>query len=191
MEQADSAMSFAQHLLLELVNLSSTPDLPEQLTHWEAMSRVDTPWWKEACEEEYQSLMYNNVWTVVDLPPGKKAVGSKWVFKLKKLPHGSIHCFKARVVARGFMQKAGINFTETFAPVVHFNTLRVLLAITSMEDIELDQVDFKSAYLNGEIEEEVYIELPDGYKQWNKVGRLNKEIYETQQGGNHWHAKLD
>ena len=74
MEQADSAMSFAQHPLLELVNLSSAPDLPEPLTHREAMSRVDTPWCKEACEEEYQSLMDNNVWTVVDLPPGKKAV---------------------------------------------------------------------------------------------------------------------
>ena len=84
-EQTDSAMSFAQHPLLELVNLSSTPELPEPLTHREAMSRVDTPWWKEACEEQYQSLMDNNIWTVVDLPPGKKAVGckkavgSKWV----------------------------------------------------------------------------------------------------------------
>ena len=125
------------------------------------MSRVDTPWWKEACEEEYQSLMDNNLWMVVDLPPGKKAVGSKWVFKLKKLPDGSIDRFKARVVARGFTQKAGIDFTETFAPVVCFNTLRVLLAITAMEDLELDQVDFKSAYLNGEIEEEVYIELSE------------------------------
>ena len=80
---------------------------------------------------------------VVDLPPGKKAVGSKWVFKLKKLPDGSIDRFKARVAARGFTQKAGIDFTETFAPVVCFNTIRVLLAITAMEDLELDQVDFK------------------------------------------------
>jgi transposase InsO family protein len=190
-EQADSAMSFAQHPLLELVNLSSAPDLPEPITYREAMSRVDTPWWMEACGEEYQSLMDNNVWTVVDLPPGKKAIGSKWVFKLKKLPDGSIDRFKARVVARGFTQKAGIDFTETFAPVVRFNTLRVLLAITAMEDLELDQVDFKSAYLNGEIEEEVYIELPDGYKQGNKVGKLNKAIYGTRQGGNRWHAKLD
>ena len=162
-EQTNSAMSFAQHPLLELVNLSSAPDLPEPLTHREAMSRVDTLWWKEACEEEYQSLMDNNVWMVVDLPPGKKAVGSKWVFKLKKLPDGSIDHFKARVV----------------------------LAITAVEDLELDQVDFKSAYLNGEIEEEVYIELPDGYKQGDKVGRLNKAIYGTRQGGNCWHAKLD
>ena len=101
-------------------------------------------------------LGINNVWMVVDLPPGKKAVGSKWVFKLKKLPDGSIDHFKARVV----------------------------LAITAVEDLELDQVDFKSAYLNGEIEEEVYIELPDGYKQGDKVGRLNKAIYGTRQGGN-------
>ena len=84
-EQANSAMSFAQHPLLELVNLSSAPDLPEPLTHREAMSIVDTPWWKEACEEEYQSLRDNNVWMVVEFPPGKKAVGSKWVFKLNFL----------------------------------------------------------------------------------------------------------
>ena len=128
---------------------------------------------------------------MVDLPPGKKAVGSKWVFKLKKLSDGSIDCFKARVVARGFTQKAGIDFTETFAPVLRFSTLRVLLAITAMEDLELDQVNFKSTYLNGEIEEEVYIELPDGYKEGDKVGRLNKANYGTRQGGNCWHAKLD
>ena len=67
----------------------------------------------------------------------------------------------------------------------------MLLTITAMEDLELDQVDFKSAYLNGEIEEEIYIEFPDGYKQGDKVGRLNKAIYGTRQGGNHWHAKLD
>ena len=83
------------------------------------MSRVDTPWWKEACEEEYQSLMDNNVWTVADLPPGKMVVGSKWVFKLKKLPDGSIDCFKARVVARGFTQKAGIDFTESMLRTCH------------------------------------------------------------------------
>ena len=97
---------------------------------------------------------------ITDLPLGKKAVGSKWVFRLKKNHDGSIERFKARVVAKGYTQKAGIDFTETFAPVVRFNTLRVLLAITALKDPELDQVDFKSAYLNGEIAEEVYMELP-------------------------------
>ena len=95
------------------------------------------------------------------------------------------------MVAWGFTQKARIDFTETFAPVVHFNTFRVLLAITAMEDLELDQVDFKSVYLKWEIEEEVYIELPNGHKQGNKIGRLNRAIYGTRQGGNCWHAKLD
>ena len=92
---------------------------------------------------------------VVDLLLGKKVIGSKWVFRLKKNPDRSIECFKARGVAKGYTQRAGIDFIETFAPVVRFNTLRVLLAITALEDLEVDQVDFKSAYLNGEIEEEV------------------------------------
>ena len=115
---------------------------------------------------------------------GKKAVGSKWVFRLKDNPDKSIEHFKARVVAKGYTQKAGIDFTETFAPVVRFNTLRVLLTITALEDLELSQLDFKSAYLNGEIEEEVYMELPDRYKERNKVRRLNKAIYGTRQGEN-------
>ena len=76
-------------------------------------------------------------------------------------------------------QKAGIDLTETFAPVVCFNTLRVILAITAMEDLKLDQVDFKFAYLNREVEEELYIKLPDGYKYGNKVGSLNRAIYGT------------
>jgi Reverse transcriptase (RNA-dependent DNA polymerase) len=190
-EHAESALPSVPHPLLELVNLSNAPDLPEPVTYQEAMSRVDAPWWKESCEDEYQSLMDNNVWTVVDLPAGKKAVGSKWVFKLKKNPDGSIEHFKSRVVAKGYTQKAGNDFTETFAPVVRFNMLRVLLAIAALEDLELDQVNFNSAYLNGEIEEEVYIELPEGYKQGSKVGRLNKAIYGTRQGGNRWHTKLD
>ena len=95
------------------------------------------------------------------------------------------------MVARGFIQKTGIYFTETFAPVVHFNNFRVLLAIIAMEDLKLDQVDFKFAYLNREVEEELYIKLPDGYKYGNKVGSLNRAIYGTRQGGNCWHAKLD
>ena len=82
--------------------------------------------------------MDNNVWIVVDLPLGKKAIGFKWVFRLKKNPDESIKYFKARVVAKGYTQKAGIDFIKTFAPVVRFNAFRVLLAITVLENLKLD-----------------------------------------------------
>ena len=118
-QQAEAMGTFDhQHPFRELNQLSKAEHLSDPASYREAMSRVDAHYWEEACLQEYSSLMENKVWETTDLPPGKKAIGCKWVFKIKRRPDGSLECYKARVVAKGYTQRPDIDFHETFAPVV-------------------------------------------------------------------------
>ena len=129
----------------------------------------------------------------MDLPEGRKAIGCKWVFKIKRGADGEVERYKARLVAKGYSQKEGIDYNETFAPVAKFTSIRLLLAITAVLDLELHQMDAVTAFLNGEIEEDIYMAIPDGYStnSTNKVCKLLKALYGLKQSPRAWYLKLD
>ncbi|KAH9095727.1 hypothetical protein LEN26_017764 [Aphanomyces euteiches] len=114
------------------------------------MESVNASKWKDACESEIKSLLDNKTWDVVELPQGRKAIGRKWVFKVKEKADGSIDKYKARLVAKGYPQKFGIDYEETFAPVVKFTSIR------------LQQMDVNTAFLDSDLDEDIYMEIPMG-----------------------------
>ncbi|KAL4301915.1 hypothetical protein GQ457_10G014520 [Hibiscus cannabinus] len=123
------------------------------------------------------SMKNNEVWDLVSLPDGVKAIGCKWVFKTKKDSKGNIERYKARLVAKGFTQREGIDYTDTFSPVSKKDSLRIVLALVTQFDLELQQMDVKTAFLNGDLEEEVYMKQPEGFSSSdgeNLVCKLKK-----------------
>ncbi|RVX06299.1 Retrovirus-related Pol polyprotein from transposon TNT 1-94 [Vitis vinifera] len=120
--------------------------------------------WKKAVQDEIDALEKNGTWTITDLPVGKRPVGCKWIFTIKYKADGLVKRFKARLVAKGFTQSYGIDYQETFAPVAKLNTIRILLSLAVNQDWCLQQLDIKNAFLNGDLEEEVYMEIPPGFE---------------------------
>ena len=118
------------------------------------------------------TIVKNKTWELMDLPKGKEIIGLKWVYKVKYKEDGSIQKHKARLVAKGYSQQPGIDFTETFAPVVRMETIRTVLALTAQFELKVFQLDVKSAFLNGEIKEEVYVEQPMGYEVKGKEEKV-------------------
>ena len=152
------------------------------------MGAADAEEWAEACQYEMDALSKNDTWELVDLPPGRKAIKSKWVFKLKIDGR-----FRARLVAKGFTQIPGIDYDETFSPVARFESLRLLLALAALENWEIHQMDVKSAFLNGVLNEEIYMEQPQGFiaaGQEKKVCRLKKAIYGLKQASRAWNQQF-
>ena len=163
----------------------------EPKTFDEALRTSEAEQWKEAANEEMKALETMNTWKLVPLPEGKKPVGCKWVFKVKNKPDGTVERFKARLVAKGYSQKPGIDFNETFAPVVRLNTLRSLLAYAVEKNLLIHQLDVNTAFLNGNLEEEVYMEQPPGYVtkgQEHLVCLLQRSLYGLKQSPRCWNA---
>ena len=150
--------------------------------------------WKEAMNEEMKSLHKNGTWEVTDLPIGKKPVGCRWIFTIKYKADGGIERFKARLVAKGYSQTYGIDYAETFAPVAKINTVRILLSLAVNLDWPLYQFDVKNAFLHGNLQEEVYMELPPGCelqnKESKKVCRLKKSLYGLKQSSRAWFGRF-
>ncbi|GJU34268.1 ribonuclease H-like domain, reverse transcriptase, RNA-dependent DNA polymerase [Tanacetum coccineum] len=150
--------------------------------------------WIEAMKVELDSINRNNTWELTTLPKGHKAIGLKWVFKTKKDANGNIIKHKARLVAKGYIQQHGIDFEEVFAPVARMETIRLLLAIAANNKWEVHHLDVKSAFLHGDLKEEVYVTQPEGFvkRQDNgKVYRLIKALYGLRQAPRAWNIKLD
>ena len=150
--------------------------------------------WRHAMDEEMSSIISNNTWRLVDLPAGHKAIGLKWVYKLKRDANGDIQKHKARLVAKGYVQRQGIDFEEVFAPVARLESVRVLLAIAAPRGWEVHHMDVKSAFLNGELAEEVYVRQPEGFIDTNNaqaVLKLRKALYGLRQAPRAWNIKLD
>ena len=129
----------------------------------EAYSSPDADYWKEEVKGEMDSIMSNGTWGVVERPYGCKPVGCKWVFKKKLRPDGTIEKYKARLVAKGYTQKEGKDFFDTYSSVARLTTIRVLLSLAASHDFLVHQMDVMTAFLNGELEEEIYIDQPDGF----------------------------
>ncbi|PKI62383.1 hypothetical protein CRG98_017189 [Punica granatum] len=133
--------------------------------------------------EEIHALELNKTWTVEQLPTGKRPIGCKWVFKVKRRADGSVERYKAWLVAKGFTQVEGIDFHETFAPVAKLVTVRCLLTVAVARGWIIHQMDVNNAFLHGDLEEEVYMELPPGISASKKgdVCRLRKSLYGLRQ----------
>ncbi|GJP73181.1 hypothetical protein CLOP_g3915, partial [Closterium sp. NIES-67] len=138
--------------------------------------------WKASEDEEFGSLIENETWDLCDLPPGKKAITSKMIYRHKYGPEGELTRYKSRLVARGFQQTKGKDYDEVFAPVGKGTTLRVLLAIAALLGWKIRQMDIVTAFLNGIIMEEVYMKQPEGLDDGSgRVCRLKKAIYGLKQ----------
>jgi hypothetical protein len=143
--------------------------------------------------EEYQSIIKNDVWEIVPRPNSKDVVSSRWLFKIKHAADGSIDKYKARFVAHGFSQKEGIDYEETFAPIARYTSIRTIIALAAKMKWRLHQMDVKTTFLNGVIEEEVYIEQPQGFEvedMKSHVCKLKKALYRLKQAPRAWYGRI-
>lgn len=136
-------------------------DFTDPQTVEEALSSQQANGWKTAMHEEYNSLIKNKTWSLTDLPSGKKALPCKWVFKTKTNQSGNIVRYKARLVIKGYAQKRGADYDETYSPVVRYTTVRYLFALAAKYELQIDQMDAVSAFLQGEIDKEIYMQQPE------------------------------
>jgi len=179
--------SFGDDFIVYLID-----DTPRTIE--EAYSSPDADYWKEAVRSEMDSIMSNGTWEVVERPYGCKPVGCKWVFKKKLRPDGTIEKYKARLVAKGYTQKEGEDFFDTYSPVARLTTIRVLLSLAASYGLLVHQMDVKTAFLNGELEEEIYMDQPDGFVSKGQEGmvcKLLKSLYGLKQAPKQWHEKFD
>jgi hypothetical protein len=169
---------------------TSLSDEPATLT--EVKMRPDYAQWVQAMDVELASLLSNGTYSLVDLPFGRSPVPSERVFKVKRDANGNIDRYKSRLGAKGFRQIAGKDYDGVYAPVSRHATLRMFLAMVTMHDLELHQLDVKTAFLNGELQEELYMAPPPGYEHsfGGKVWKLHKTIYGLKQAARAWHLKL-
>lgn len=168
-------------------------DEPDPKNFREAVNSVQSDEWVKAMDDEYQSLLTKGTWSLVPLPKGRQAIGSKWVFKKKKDSSGQVVRHKARLVAQGFAQRYGKDFGEVFAPVAMSSTFRVLLALAGQRKLQVHHIDVKNAYLNGTLSEEIFMRQPPGYAVPGKeelVCKLHRSLYGLKQAARVWNATV-
>ena len=149
--------------------------------------------WMRAMREEMLAIERNNTWELEIPPPNCRPIGLKWIFKLKKSPQGDIIKHKARLVVKGYSQRKGVDYDEIYAPVVRFETIRLLIALAALKDWQIHHLDVKSVFLNGEIKEVIYVKQPEGFLVKGKEGwvlRLKKALYGLKQAPRAWYFKL-
>jgi transposase InsO family protein len=170
------------------VNQISSVNIPTNVK--EALTK---PEWRAAMNIEMNALKKNSTWEITNLPEGKKVVGCKWVYTIKYNAQGKIERYKARLVAKGYTQTYGIDYQETFSPVAKLSSVRVLLSIAANLEWPLHQFDVKNAFLHGELEEEIYMEVPPGYQTLDTVGKvckLKKALYGLKQSPRAWFGRF-
>jgi hypothetical protein len=162
----------------------------ERTTFEEAISCNE---WKDAMQKEYDALIKNGTWSLVDPPISIKPIGSKWIYKSKYKVDGSLDKHKERLVAKGYAQKEGIDYTETFAPTVKWGTIRTLYFLAAQKGCKIHHMDVKNAFLNRDLKEDVYMLQPEGFSVKGKehiVSKLIKSLYGLKQAPHAWYEKL-
>ena len=165
----------------------------DPITYEEAVSCPQSELWLDAMRDEIQSMRHNGVWELNELPEGQRPIGCKWVYKTKRDSKGKVEKFKARLVAKGFTQREGVDYEATFSPVSSKDSFRVIMALVAHFDMELHQMDVKTAFLNGDLNEEVYMLQPEGFvanDSGKLVCRLKKSIYGLKQASRQWYLKF-
>lgn len=190
-----SAKTVITHTMSVTAYLAAASVSPsgEPTTYKAAMRSPNSDQWELGMDDEIASIEKNKVWELVDLPEGRKAIKCKWVYKHKYSGDGALTRYKARLVAKGFTQVQGIDYDETFSPVARLDSIRLLLALAALEDWDIHQIDVKTAFLNGELDEEIYMDQPEGYRipgQETKVYRLLKALYGLKQASRLWYLRL-
>uniref|UniRef100_A0A5S6QZI5 Reverse transcriptase Ty1/copia-type domain-containing protein n=1 Tax=Trichuris muris TaxID=70415 RepID=A0A5S6QZI5_TRIMR len=150
---------------------------------------VERQRWLKAVDAELSTLEKHRVWEMTALPVGKQVISAKWVFRVKRDEQDNVYTYKARLVARGFTQLQGRDYDETFAPVVRYETVRAFLAVAAVKSMHVRHIDVKTAYLSGELNVELFMELPPGFKQQStegKVLRLRRSLYGLKQSARMW-----
>ena len=158
------------------------------------MLDIDSVKWQSAMKSEIDSMHENQVWDLVPLPEGIVPIGCKWVYKRKRGPDGKVETYKARLVAKGYTQRPGVDYDETFSPVAMLKSIRILLFIDAYHDYEIWQMDVKTAFLNGFLDEEIYMEQPEGFASSENSGmvcKLKKSIYGLKQASRSWNLRFD
>ena len=163
-------------------------------TYKEAVSSPESESWKAAMDDEVNSLKENDTYDLVKLPSDKKCIGGRWVYAVKSGPDNE-DVFKARYVAKGFTQREGIDYSDTFAPTAKFTTIRVYMQLAVELDLVIHQMDVKTAYLNAPIDVELYMTQIKGYEEDIGVGgkvvcKLNRSLYGLKQSGRNWNQML-
>jgi hypothetical protein len=169
-------------------SLQSTTPMPKD---WQE-AKLDQRW-RKAMIEEMDALDKNGTWVLTSLPQNKRAIGCKWVFTIKHTPDGKVERYKARLVAKGYSQTYGVDYDETFAPVAKMNSVRILISIAANRGWKLYQLDVKNAFLHGDLQEEIYMEIPPGFgskETDGKVCRLKKSLYGLKQSPRAWFGRF-
>ena len=176
-------------------NASAESRLPSEPNQWKDIAgRPDAARWHQAALEEFNALLESGTFQPVQLPARQKAIACRWVFKLKRKIDGSVDRYKARLVAKGFSQRPGLDFGQVFAPTARWAALRSIFALAALQDLELYSLDISNAFLNGDLEHDVYMQTPEGFRDRFGAGfvlKLNKALYGLKQAGHQWHKKLD
>jgi transposase InsO family protein len=165
----------------------------EPTTYAEAINGADADLWQQAMKKEMQALHENKTWTLVPRPANCNLVGAKWVYRIKRRQDGSVDKYKARLVAKGHTQKEGIDYTETFSPVIRFTTIRLVLTLAAIHDWELQQLDVQTAFLNGLLHETIYMQQAPGFEDPDNPGyvcKLQRSLYGLKQAPKAWNERL-
>lgn len=164
----------------------------DPMTVRQAMDSEHSHSWNVAMKSEFDSLQKNKTWQLVELPEGKSPVHCKWVFRSKRDIHGNVIRYKARLVAKGFTQIEGIDYHDTFSPVVRYSSIRFLMAIAAKFDLEIRQLDVETAFLHGELEEEIFMTQPENFEDGtNRYCKLLKSLYGLKQSSRVWNNTLN
>lgn len=179
-------------LSLHAMLAAATEDVCEPKSYEEARQCGEKGEWEAAMKSEYAALVTNKTWELCELPAGRKAIDCKWVYKVKRDATGCIERYKARLVIKGYSQVKGIDYDETFSPVARYCSIRFLLAMAAKYKLIIHQMDAVTAFLQGDLREEIYMQQPEGFSdETGKVCRLKRALYGLKQASRVWNDKLN